>query len=368
MEVDEKSAKFTLTYKNEKYYFCSLYCKKQFEQNPERYAAPAGSGRPPKIVVANPIYLPDEYRSRLEALGELKVYSAAPESVEDFKERIGDADIVVTGRYCISGDVILSSQRLKMISLWQTGYDNVDLGAAEEHGVVVTNVPGYSFDSVAEFVFAMALDLLRHVRVADARLRQGKSDWRCYVGRQLMGKTMGVIGLGKIGMRVIQIAQGLNMNVICNTSHPSPEREKTLGVKFVDLDTILRESDVVSLHVPLTPETEHMIGAAELAKMKPSAILINTARGKIIDEAALAEALKDKMIAGAGLDVFEREPLPLDSPLVSLKNVILTPHIAFLSEEAMDELTYVCVENVEMFLKGTPQNVVNSSASEGAQA
>jgi D-3-phosphoglycerate dehydrogenase len=214
----------------------------------------------------------------------------------------------------------------------------------------------------------MALDLLRHVRVADARLRQGKSDWRCYVGRQLMGKTMGVIGLGKIGMRVIQIAQGLNMNVICNTSHPSPEREKTLGVKFVDLDTILRESDVVSLHVPLTPETEHMIGAAELAKMKPSAILINTARGKIIDEAALAEALKDKMIAGAGLDVFEREPLPLDSPLVSLKNVILTPHIAFLSEEAMDELTYVCVENVEMFLKGTPQNVVNSSASEGAQA
>jgi D-3-phosphoglycerate dehydrogenase len=158
---------------------------------------------------------------------------------------------------------------------------------------------------------------------------------------------------------VIQIAHGFNMNVLSVTAHPSPERAKALGIKFVDLDTLLSESDIVTLHVPLTPQTEHMIGAQELAKMKPTAILINTARGKVVDEAALIEALKEKKIAGAGLDVFEKEPLSMDSPLLEMHNVVLTPHIAFLSEESLDECTYISIENVEMFTKGNPQNVVN---------
>ena len=155
------------------------------------------------------------------------------------------------------------------------------------------------------------------------------------------------------------------MNVLSVTAHPSPERAKAMGVKFVDLNTLLSESDIVTLHMPLTPETEHMIGARELAKMKPTTILINTARGRVVDEAALIEALKEKKIAGAGLDVFENEPLPMDSPLLEMRNVVLTPHIAFLSEESLDQCTYICVENVEMFTNNKPQNVVNPTVLKG---
>ena len=314
-----------------------------------------------KVVVADPINLPEEYRNRLEALGDLEVYDSVPVSHEEFVQRVKDAEIVVVGRYGFDSKAFSSTPKLQMISLWQTGYDNVDLKVATEHNVVVSNVPNYSFDSVAEFVFALALNLLRKLHIADARLRTGNFDWRHNIGTQLMSKTLGVIGTGKIGNRVIQIAHGFNMNVLSTTAHPSPERAKALGVTFVDLDTLLPESDIVTLHVPLMPMTEHMIAAPQLGMMKPSAILINTARGKLVDEKALVEALKNKKIAGVGLDVFEREPLPLDSPLLEMHNVVLTPHIAFLSEESIDECTYVTVENVEMFVEGNAQNVVNPS-------
>ncbi|BAI61339.1 glycerate dehydrogenase [Methanocella paludicola SANAE] len=314
-----------------------------------------------KIVISEPIYLTDEYRRRLEALGDLRAYDSVPTSDEDFVSRIKDAEIVIAGRYGFSGESIRRAPGLKMIALWQTGYDNVDLAAATARGVVVSNVHNYAFDTVAEFAFALALNLLRKVDKADLNLRRGLFDWRRYVGEELMGKTLGVIGLGSIGRRVVQIAHGFNMSVLSVTAHPDPERARALGVKFVSLDTLLAESDVVSLHVPLTPETEHMIGAAQLARMKPTAILINTARGKIVDEKALVEALREKRIAGAGLDVFETEPLPMDSPLLKLDNVVLTPHIAFLSKESIDECTRVTMENVEMFVKGRPQNVVNQA-------
>jgi phosphoglycerate dehydrogenase-like enzyme len=314
-----------------------------------------------RIVVADPIFLTEEYRKRLEALGPLEIYDSVPASLDEFVERIKDAEIVVVGRYGVNAEALSLAPKLKMISLWQTGFDNVDLEAATERGVVVSNVPNYAFDSVAEFVFALALDLLRKVHVADMNLRKGLFDWKYYVGNQLMSKTIGVLGTGNIGKRVIQIAHGFNMNILSTTAHPSPEKAKALGVKFVNLDTLLKESDIITLHVPLTPETEHMIGTRELAKMKPTAILINTARGNVVNEAALLEALREKMIAGAGLDVFEKEPLPLDSPLMRMHNVVLTPHIAFLSEESLDECTYVTVENVEMFARGKPQNVVNPS-------
>ncbi len=312
-----------------------------------------------KIVISEPIYLNDEYRGRLKAMGDIKDYDSVPASDEEFATRIKDADIVIAGRYGFSAESISKAPRLGMIALWQTGYDNVDLPAATSRGVVVSNVHNYAFDTVAEFAFALALNLLRKVDKADMNLRRGMFDWRRYVGKELMGKTIGVIGLGSIGRRVVQIAHGFNMNVLSVTAHPSPERAKELGVKFVDLDTLLMGSDIVSLHVPLTPETEHMLSASELARMKPTAVLINTARGKIVDESALVEALKEKRIAGAGLDVFEKEPLPMDSPLLKMDNVVLTPHIAFLSEESIDECTRITVENVEAFIKGRPQNVVN---------
>lgn len=318
-----------------------------------------------KIVIADPIFLTKEYKERLGALGELEIYNSVPASQDEFIERIKDAEVIIVGRYGVNAKALGSAPKLKMISLWQTGFDNVDLEAATDRGVIVSNVPNYAFDAVAEFVFALSLDLLRKVHLADMRLRRGLFDWRCYKGNQLMSKTIGVLGTGDIGKRVIQIAHGFNMNVLSVTAHPSPEREKALGVKFVDLDTLLSESDIVTLHVPLTPETEHMIGSRELSKMKPTAILVNTARGKVVDENALVEALREKKIAGAGLDVFEKEPLPMNSPLLEIDNVLLTPHIAFLSEESLDECTYMSIENVDMFIKGMPQNVVNPSVLKG---
>lgn len=313
-----------------------------------------------KIVVADPIFLPEEYGARLSALGDLDVYNSVPSSSDEFVERIKDAEVVIVGRYGFSAEAFHLAPKLKMISLWQTGYDNVDLAEADEHGVIVSNVPNYAFDSVAEFTFALALNLMRKVHAADMNLRKGKFDWRYHIGNELMSKTLGVLGTGNIGKRVIQIAHGFNMNVLSNTAHPSPEKAMKLGAKFVDLETLLSESDIVTLHLPLTPKTNHLISTSELARMKPTSILINTARGKIIDEKALVEALRTKKIAGAGLDVFEKEPLSLDSPLLELENVVLTPHIAFLSEESIDECTYICVENVEMFVAGKPQNVVNT--------
>lgn len=312
-----------------------------------------------KVVVADPIFLTEEYIKRLEALGELKIYDSVPASQDEFVERIKDAGVIIVGRYGVDAKTLRSAPKLKMISLWQTGFDNVDLEVATECGVIVSNVPNYAFDSVAEFVFALSLDLLRRVRLADMSLRKGLFNWKYYVGNQLMSKTIGVLGTGDIGKRVIQIAHGFNMNVLSVTAHPSPERAQALGVKFVDVDTLLSESDIVTLHVPLTPETEHMISTRELAKMKSTAVLINTARGKVVDEAALIGALREKKIAGAGLDVFEKEPLPIDSPLLEMDNVVLTPHIGFLSEESLDECTYMSIQNVEMFIKGKPQNVVN---------
>jgi phosphoglycerate dehydrogenase-like enzyme len=312
-----------------------------------------------KIVVSDPIFLPEEYRKKLEALGDLEVFESIPSSIEEFISRVRDADIVLVGRYGFSKKAFNASLNLKMLSIWQTGYDHIDIKTATEKGVIVSNVPDYAFDSVAEMVFALALNILRKVHIADTRLREGSFDWRDYIGNQLMGKTMGVIGTGSIGARVIQIAHGFNMNVISVTGHPNEEKARRLGVKFVDLDTLLAESDIVTLHVPLTPSTEKMIGTKELAKMKKSAILINTARGKIVDEAPLIKALKEKQILGAGLDVFEKEPLPVDDPLTELENVVLTPHIAFLTQESLEECTYVCVQNVEGFIEGRSQNIVN---------
>ena len=175
---------------------------------------------------------------------------------------------------------------------------------ATKKGIVVSNVPDYAYDSVAEMVFALILNLARKVHLADTGLRNGNFDWRNYIGYQLMGKIIGVVGIGSIGSRVIQIAHDFKMNVIAYTHHPNDKVANNLDIKFVDLDTLLKESDIISLHVPLTSETEHMIGTKEFERMKKSAILINTARGKIVDEDTLIIALRDKQIGGAGLDVF----------------------------------------------------------------
>jgi D-3-phosphoglycerate dehydrogenase len=312
-----------------------------------------------KIVVSDPVFLPEEYRKRLEVLGNLTIFENMPSSIDEFISRVVDADIVIVGRYGFSEKVFLAAKNLKMISVWQTGYDHININAATKNGIVVSNVPDYAYDSVAEMVFALILNLARKVHLADTGLRNGNFDWRNYIGYQLMGKIIGVVGIGSIGSRVIQIAHGFKMNVIVYAHHPNDKAANNLDIKFVDMDTLLKESDIISLHVPLTSATEKMIGTKEFERMKKSAILINTARGKIVDEDALILALRDKQIGGAGLDVFEREPLPLNSPLLEFENVALTPHVAFLSYESLDECTRVCVQNVEKFIEGKPQNVVN---------
>ncbi|MDN7023813.1 glycerate dehydrogenase [Methanoculleus sp. FWC-SCC1] len=312
-----------------------------------------------KIVVADPIFLTEDHRRRLGRLGEVEVFETYPADDAAFRDRIRDADVVVVGRYGMDAAAFAGAERLRMVAVWQTGYDHIDLDAATRAGVAVANVPAYAFEAVAEFVFAYALALLRRVRLADARLREGDYDWREYCGHQLMGMTIGVIGTGDIGRRVVQIAHGFGMRVLSTTRHPSPERAARLGLEFVDLSTLLAESEILTLHVPLTASTERMIGARELARMKPGAILINTARGRVVDEGALVEALRTGHLGGAGLDVFEHEPLPAESPLRQLDNVILTPHIAFLTEESMDECTFITVRNIERFAAGSPENVVN---------
>ncbi|TGC08900.1 2-hydroxyacid dehydrogenase [Methanolobus halotolerans] len=320
-----------------------------------------------KIVVADPIVLQPEYHKRLQEMGELKVYNTWPSSNEELIDRVKDAHIVIVGRYGFPAEVFDVAENLKMLSVWQTGYDHVDIDVAARHGVVVSNVPGYAFDAVAEFVFAQVLNLLRRLHEADRSLREGEFEWRDYIcgayrGNQLMGKTIGVIGTGNIGSRVIEIAHGFKMQVLAHTAHPDPVKEKKLGVRFVDMDTLLTQSDVVTLHVPLTQSTEKMIGAEELIKMKSTSILINTARGEVVDEAALLSSLRSGYIAAAGLDVFEEEPLPSNSPFLRLSNVLLTPHIAFLSEESLDECTSVTLDNIGHFLQGNPKNVVNEDA------
>jgi phosphoglycerate dehydrogenase-like enzyme len=320
-----------------------------------------------RIVIADPIFLTEEYRAQLQRLGEVEVHETYPASDAEFLDRIRDAEVVIAGRYGMSADAFAAAPRLRMVAVWQTGYDHVDVEAATRAGVVVSNVPAYAFEAVAEFVFAFALALLRRVHVADARLRCCEFDWREHHGHQLMGMTVGVIGTGDIGTRVIQIAHGFGMRVLSTTAHPDPERARRLGLEFVDLPTLLAESDMVTLHVPLTPSTERMIGVRELAMMKPGAILVNTARGRVVDEGALVEALRSGRIAGAGLDVFEQEPLPAGSPLRSLDNVLLTPHIAFLTEESMDECTFLTVRNIEQFAAGRPENVVNPDVLGGTR-
>ncbi len=313
-----------------------------------------------KIVVADPVPMNEKYKRKLGTFGELEVFDGMPASANDYAERVKDAEILLVGKDFVSRDVFQHAGNLKMICVCHTGYDNVDLEAATARGIIVSNVPNYASEAVAEFVFAVALDLLRKIEVADVMAHKGEFDDHYYVhNRLLAGKTIGVIGAGDIGRRVMQIAHTFNMNVISTTAHPSSEREAELGVRFVPLDNLLTESDIITLHVPLSPKTKHMIDIRELKLLKPTAILINTSRGKIINEDALIEILRNEAIAGAALDVFEKETLKADSPMMKLENLVLTPHIAYLSEETTDKCASIVTENVEMFLKGNPQNVVN---------
>ena len=244
--------------------------------------------------------------------------------------------------------------RLRLLSAWGTGTDHIDLPAAARHGVTVTNTPGVSAISIAEHTLALLLAVARHIPQVDAATRAGR--WPRGQSAQLYGKTCGIVGLGAIGRQFARIATGFGMRVIAWTMHPKP------GDPIVDLDELYRTSDVVSVHLRLSPQTTGFIGAREFGLMKKSAIFVNTARGAIADEPALVEALTTDRIAGAGLDVFTAEPLPVGHPLTRLSNVVITPHCAGVTPEALEAGLRMAVENVWAFLNGGPEHVVTPPA------
>jgi D-3-phosphoglycerate dehydrogenase len=282
-------------------------------------------------------------------------HDTLPGSEDRLIDRIREAEVVINIRSSskFTARVFESCPKLKLLSLWGTGTDNVDLSAAEKHGVTVTNTPGVAAVSIAEHSLALLLAVARRLPVTDARVRQG--EWPRGSSMQLSGKTLGVIGLGAIGRQFARIGQGIGMRVICWTMNPNP----SLGFALVpDLDTLLRESDVVSMHLRLSGRTQHMLGRAQFAMMKKGAIFLNTARGPIVDEAALIEALESGHLAGAGLDVFEVEPLPPGHPLTRMENVVLTPHSAGITPEVLEAGLALSIENIWNYLAGSPTNVV----------
>lgn len=297
---------------------------------------------------------------RLKDAGTVVVHTTRPESREEFFARLADAQIVINVRsYSIFDDEALAhAPQLQMLSILGTGTDNVDLEAATRRGIVVTNTPGVGAPSVAELALGLLLATARAIPLSDRRLREGA--WQHVEGPELAGKTLGILGLGAIGLRLARIGQGLGMRVIGWSFRHDPERARAAGVALVERDDLLRQADVVSLHLRNTPEARNFIGARELALMKPTALLINTARGALVDQDALAAALRSGQIAGAGLDVYPEEPLPRErNPYHDLDNVVLMPHAGAITAEANARSRAMPVDNILAFLAGHPEHVVN---------
>jgi D-3-phosphoglycerate dehydrogenase len=309
-----------------------------------------------KIVVVDHVHLEEKHIKKLRTLGDLKIFKEPPKTSDELKKRIGEADIVIVGWSQLTRNVINSAKRLKMISIWATTCHYVDLEAAKERGIIVTHVPGYATESVAEYTFALLLASVRKLNLADRHVRKGHFDWRPFGGRELAGKTLGIIGTGTIGRRVAEIALAFRMQVLGYDKYPNPKRAQEIGFKYVDFNTLLKRSDAVTLHVTLTPETEKLIGKKEIETMKNGAVIINTSQGKVIDEKALAAALKSNKLTYAGLDVLEEEPPPKNNPLFKLDNTVLSPHIGFNTVEAEARCTDICVDNVAKFIEGKQQN------------
>ena len=252
--------------------------------------------------------------------------------------------------------------QLKIVANNAVGYDNIDVPAAKRHGVVITNTPGVLTETTADLAWTLMMAAARHVGEGERYLRAGK--WTCWSPMQLLGMdihgaTLGIFGMGRIGQAMARRAAGFGMKVIYSDSFRLARgAEKALNLTYVDKETLLRESDLLSAHCPLTPETRHAFSTAEFAAMKPTAVFVNTSRGPVVDEAALAEALNADRIAGAGIDVLSTEPPPAENPLLTAKNCCITPHIAWATRAARQRLLDTVVSNVRAFLAGQPQNLV----------
>ncbi len=297
----------------------------------------------------------------LRPWGNLTVYPrTAPEHVY---ERAREADLLLTNKTPLDAALLERLPRLKYIGILATGYNVVDTEAARKQGITVCNIPAYSTASVAQAVFAHLLTIVNRTEHYSRQIRSGRwsaSPDFCYWDTpltELAGKKMGIVGLGHIGQTVARIASAFGMEVYAMTSKSREQLEA--GIRKCEWDELLKQCDVISLHCPLTPQTHHLIDAHALQGMKPGAILINTGRGPLVDEEAVADALNRGAIAAYGADVLSEEPPRADNPLLSARGAYLTPHIAWATREARERLLAVCAENIKAFINGTPQNVVN---------
>lgn len=271
-------------------------------------------------------------------------------------ERAKDADILMIANMPLSGEVIRACKNLKFIDVAFTGVDHVDLDAAKEMGVKVSNAAGYSTQAVAEIALCMMLSLLRNIPQVEQRCRQCQTK-DGLVGCELRGKTVGIVGAGAIGCRTAELCHAFGCKVLGYKRHVTGKEPSF--IEFVSLDELLQKSDIVSLHCPINEESKHLINAQSIAKMKQGAYLINTARGPVVDSQALADALNSGYLAGAGIDVFEKEPpLSTDHPLLHSKNTIVTPHVAFASAESMVARAQIVFDNIQSYLDGNQKNII----------
>lgn len=296
----------------------------------------------------------------ITALGDCKIYGFTPN--DQVAEKIGSADAVICNKCLITEEVFSKCPNLKYVGLFATGYNNVDLSAADKHGAVVCNVPAYSTNAVAQHTFALILNYFSQIREYAQKVDEG--GWVnyklfSYFGiptYELARKTIGIVGYGDIGKKVAEIARAFGMKVVTYTRSPQKISD---GTPAVTLEELLKTADVVTLHCPLTKDNEKMINAQSLGMMKPSAFFVNTARGGLVDEKALAEALENGTIAGAGIDVLTKEPMTEDCPLRNAKNCTITPHIAWAPKQTRERLLETVARNLKMWIEGSPQNVVN---------
>jgi len=299
----------------------------------------------------------------MEALGKLTVYDRTPKDPDEIVRRIGLAEAVITNKTPLTAEIFDRCPGIRYVGVLATGYNIVDVAAARAHGVPVTNIPSYGTSAVAQAAMALLLEITNQVGHHSQAVRSGR--WSSSIDfcfwdhplTELSGKTMGLIGFGRIGQAMGRIAKAFGMQVLATGSRPCDAGRAIAD--YVELDELLSRSDVVSLHCPLFPETERLINKHTIAKMKDGVILLNTGRGQLICEPALAEALHSGKIRAAGLDVLSQEPPAADNPLLTAPNCFITPHVAWAATEARQRLMVTAVENLQQFLNGTPQNVVN---------
>lgn len=314
------------------------------------------------VKLLEPLNVPNEqiekYGQQIKDLGHGFVYyDEKTTDVQELAKRSQDADVVMIANNPFPTEVIDQSPQLKLINVAFTGVDHVGIAEAQDQDILVMNAAGYADQAVAELAIGLTLDLYRGITTGDETIRQS-DEHHPFQGKEISGKTVGIVGTGKIGLMTARLFAAFGAHLIGYDVQENPGAQE-IGLEYVELNELMAQADIVSLHVPLIPATEGMISASELARMKKDAILINTARGPVVDNEALAQALDNGEIAGAGIDVFDMEPpIPKDYPLLNAKNTVLTPHVAFLSDEAMERRAKIAFDNTISYLKGKPQNIV----------